>query len=113
LALSRNRPPRRVGDESKDSRDGISGDRAFQLRDEGGKILGLSHIDVDDRAKHTGTRPPSTSRGRSRVENRIPDEVASSNCQISHRSSATPSGPVRLEESSVLATRVKRGRAVT
>jgi uncharacterized protein YcbX len=94
---------------------GISGDRAFQLRDEGGKILGPvpQSTSTTERSILGLGASLDESGGAAVLRITFQDEVASFELpDFSQKLSHAVGVPVRLEESSALATRVKRGRAV-
>jgi MOSC domain-containing protein len=94
---------------------GIWGDRAFQLRDNGGKVLGpipQSTSPAERSILGLGASIDETSRG-GVLKVSFEGEVASTErpdfAQMLDRAVGVP---VRLEESTVLATRAKRGRAI-
>jgi MOSC domain-containing protein len=94
---------------------GISGDRAFQLRGEGGKILGPvpQSTSTTERSLLGLGAAIDESGGGGVLKVAFQDEIASfDRPDFSRKLSRAVGVPVRLEESSVLATRVKRGRAV-
>lgn len=94
---------------------GIWGDRAYQLRDQGGKILGpvpQSASPTERSILGLGASIDETARGVV-LKVAFEDEVASTDRPGFARMLDRAVGvPVRLEESTVLATRVKRGRAI-
>jgi len=94
---------------------GIAGDRAFQIRDEGGKILGpIPQSTSSTERSLLGLRASlDDSGGAAVLKVAFHDEVASFDLpDFSTKLDHQVGVPVRLEESSVSATRVKRGRAV-
>lgn len=94
---------------------GISGDRAYQLRDSGGKILGpvpQSTSPTERSLLHLSASMRETGRG-GVVTVSFDGEVASIDKPDFPQKLARAVGvPVTLEASSVLETRVKRGRAI-
>jgi uncharacterized protein YcbX len=94
---------------------GISGDRAYQLRDQGGKILGpvpQSSSPTERSILGLGASLDET-RGGSVLRIVFEDEVASIETPDFARKLDIAVGiPVKLEESSTLETRTKRGRAI-
>jgi uncharacterized protein YcbX len=94
---------------------GISGDRAYQLRDQGGKILGpvpQSSSRTERSILGLGASLDET-RGGSLLRIAFEDEVASIETPDFARKLDSAVGiPVKLEESSTLETRTKRGRAI-
>jgi uncharacterized protein YcbX len=94
---------------------GILGDRAFQLRDHGGKILGpvpQSTSPTEKSILGLGASIDESSGG-TLLKVAFNDEVASfDRPDFAKKLDRAVGVPVRLEESTVLATRVKSGRAV-
>src|SRR5205814_8981366 len=94
---------------------GILGDRAFHLRDGGGKILGPvpQSTSPTERSILRLGATIDESGGGSVLKVAFKDEVASfDRPNFSRKLDRAVGVPVRLQESLLLATRVKRGRAV-
>jgi hypothetical protein len=94
---------------------GISGDRTYQLRDHGGKILGPvpQSTSPSERSILGLGASIDESGGGSVLKVAFQGEVASvDRPDFSRKLDRAVGVPVSLEESSVLATRVQRGRAV-
>jgi len=94
---------------------GISGDRAFHIRDEAGRILGpVPQSTTPAERSILGLGASIDESGRGTVLKVVfEDEVAElDRPDFSRKLDRAVGVPVRLEESSLLATRVKRGRAV-
>ena len=93
---------------------GISGDRAYQLRDQSGKILGPVPQSSSPKERSIlgfGASIEETKGGVLKVT--LGDEVTSiDKPDFSRRLDRAVGVPVRLEESTTLARRVKRGRAI-
>jgi len=94
---------------------GISGDRAYQLRDQRGKILGpVPQSSSPEERSILGFGASIDDKGKGGVLRvTLGDEVTSIDSpDFAQRLDRAVGVPVRLEESTMLATRVKRGRAI-
>ncbi len=94
---------------------GISGDRAYQLRDEGGKILGpIPQSTSPTERGIVGMRASLDESGeRNTLKVIFEEDVAyADRPDFSSRLDRAVGVPVRLEDSSMLGTRVKLGRAI-